>query len=53
MTHYRDNNFPDKLKCADVTPVFFKMVQQKQRIIDQYVFYQESQKPLKDYCTST
>ena len=48
----RDDNFPDKLKCPDVTPVFLKMVQQKQRFIDQYVFYQESQKPLKDYCTS-
>ena len=27
--------FPDKLKCADITPVFKKMIQQKQRIIDQ------------------
>ena len=31
----RDDKFPDKLKCADVSPVFLKMVQQKQRIIDQ------------------
>ena len=44
----RDDNFPDKLKCADVMPVFLKIVQQKQRYLDQYVFYQESQKPLKD-----
>ena len=43
-----DDNFPDKLKCADVMPVFLKIVQQKQRYLDQYVFYQESQKPLKD-----
>ena len=30
-----DDNFPDRLKCANVTPVFKKMIQQKQRIIDQ------------------
>ena len=24
-----DDNFPDKLKCADVAPDFLKMVQQK------------------------
>ena len=46
-----DDNFPDKLKCADVTPVFLKIVKQKQRIIDQYGFYQESRKLLQDYCT--
>ena len=29
----RHGNFPDKLKCAEVMPVFKKMIQQKQRII--------------------
>ena len=48
----RDDDFPDKLKCADETPVFLKIVKQKQRIIDQYVFYRESRKLLQDYCTS-
>ena len=37
-----DDNFQDRLKCADVSPEFLEMVQQKQRIIDQYVFYQDS-----------
>ena len=31
----RDGYFPDKLKRSDITPVFKKMIQQKQRIIDQ------------------
>ena len=26
-----DDNFPDKIKCANVPPVFKKIVQQKQR----------------------
>ena len=42
-----DDNFQDKLKRA-VSPEFLKMVQQKQRIIDQYVFYHDSRKLLKD-----
>ena len=31
----RDGYFPDKLKLADITPVIKKMIQQKQRIMDQ------------------
>ena len=37
----RHGNFSDKLKCADVTPIFKKMIQQ--------VFYQEVQNLLKTY----
>ena len=31
----RDGYFRDKLKLADITPVIKKMIQQKQRIMDQ------------------
>ena len=44
-----DGYFPDKLKRADITPVFKKDYPTKAKnFIDQKVFYQESQKFLKD-----
>ena len=49
----RHGNFPDKLKCAEVMPVFKKMIQQKQRIIFIKLFTSKYVLTLTNFCPFT